>query len=180
MVFDITQLKKIRKQLNLTQHQFAKTSGLSQSLIAKIESGKLDPTYSKVKKIEEALELLTKKHEKEAREIMMKKIISVQQDEKASKIIDLMNKNSISQIPILEKDKVIGIVSESSIISKNLEEIKLLKAKDIMEESPPIIAKDTKLEVIKKLLQHYPLVLVKEKGKLIGLITKADLIRSLV
>ncbi|MAG52494.1 MAG: hypothetical protein CMH62_00855 [Nanoarchaeota archaeon] len=180
MVFDITHLKKIRKQLNLTQHQFAKTAGLSQSLIAKIESGKLDPTYSKVKKIEQALEILAKKHEKEAREIMVRKIISVQQEEKATKIIEVMNKHSVSQIPILEKDKVIGIVSESSILSRGLEEIKLLKARDIMEEAPPIMAKDTKLEVIKNLLQHYSLVLVKEKGKLIGLITKADFIKSLV
>jgi predicted transcriptional regulator len=179
MVFDITHLKKIRKQLNLTQHQFAKTAGLSQSLIAKIESGKLDPTYSKVKKIEQALEILAKKHEKEAREIMVRKIISVQQEEKATKIIEVMNKHSVSQIPILEKDKVIGIVSESSL-SRGLEEIKLLKARDIMEEAPPIMAKDTKLEVIKNLLQHYSLVLVKEKGKLIGLITKADFIKSLV
>ncbi len=180
MVFDITQLRKIRKQLGLTQHQFAKTAGISQSLIAKIESGKLDPTYSKVKKIEQALEILTKHHEKEAREIMNKNIISVQENEKVSKIIELMNKNSISQVPVLNVGNVLGLISESTILSKNLDDIKKLTAKDIMEESPPIIAKDTKIEVIKKLLQHYPIVLVKEKGKLIGLITKADLIKSLV
>ena len=67
MVFDISQLKKIRKQLDLTQFQFAKKAGISQSMIAKIESNKLDPTYSKVKKIELALELLTKHGEKQER-----------------------------------------------------------------------------------------------------------------
>ncbi len=44
MLFNIEHLKKIRKQLNLTQHQFAKESGVSQSMVAKIESNKLDPT----------------------------------------------------------------------------------------------------------------------------------------
>ena len=68
MVFDITQLKKIRKQLDLTQHQFAKNSGVSQSMIAKIEAGKLDPTYSYVRKIEDAMSSLTKHKEKEAKE----------------------------------------------------------------------------------------------------------------
>jgi len=81
MVFDITYLKKIRKQLNLTQHQFAKESQVSQSMIAKIESGKLDPTYSYVKKIEQVIQNLTKHYEKEAKDIMHKNIISVTTNE---------------------------------------------------------------------------------------------------
>lgn len=92
----------------------------------------------------------------------------------------MMNKNSISQVPVLENENVLGLVSESSILSKNLEDIKYLTAQDIMQEAPPIIAKDAKLQVIKQLLNYYPILLIKEKGKLIGLITKADLIKSLV
>ncbi|AJF62262.1 MAG: putative transcription regulator, containing CBS protein [archaeon GW2011_AR20] len=180
MVFDITQLKKIRKQLNLTQHQFAIKAGISQSMVAKIEAGKLDPTYSNIKKIEQALESLTKQEEKEAKDIMIKNIISVNQNEKISNIIKIMNKHSISQLPVLDNEKVIGLVSESSILNKNLKGIKNLTAKGIMEEAPPIIGKNARLEVIKQLLRFYPLILVKERGKLIGLITKADLINSLV
>ena len=180
MVFDITQLKKIRKQLNLTQHEFAIKAGISQSMVAKIESNKLDPTYSKVKRIENALELLTKHHEKEAYEIVNKNIISVDKDESIKNIIKLMNKHSISQLPVMDKDKVIGLMSETSILKTNLNDIKNLKAKDLMEEAPPIIDKNARLEVIKQLLRFYPLILVKEKGNLIGLITKADLINSLV
>ena len=78
MVFDITQLKKIRKQVNLTQFQFAQKAGVSQSMIAKIESGRLDPTYTKVKKIENALNDLTRSHEKEARDFCNKGPISVE------------------------------------------------------------------------------------------------------
>lgn len=177
MVFDITQLKKIRKQLCLTQFQFAQKAGISQSMIAKIEAGKLDPTYSYVKKIESTLELLTKHHEKTALEMMNKHIISVDSNEKISSIIYLMSKHSISQVPIVEEGNLIGLISESTILQKD-KTAKL--AKEIMEESPPTIAKDTKLEVIKQLLKFYPIVFIKEKGKLIGLITKADLIRSLI
>lgn len=180
MVFDITQLKKIRKQLNLTQHQFAIKAGISQSMIAKIERNKLDPTYSKIKKIENTLELLTKHHEKQAKDIMTKNIISVTPNEKITNIIKLMNKHAISQIPIIDKKNIIGLISESSILNKNLENIKHLTAKDILEEAPPIISKKTKIEIIKQLLQYYPLLLVKEKGNLTGLITKSDLIKSLV
>jgi predicted transcriptional regulator len=180
MVFDITQLKKIRKQLNLTQHEFAIKAGISQSMVAKIEANKLDPTYSKVKKIEETLELLTRHHEKEAKDIMIKNIISVNKNEKITNIIKSMNKHAISQVPVLDNEKVIGLISESSILNRSLEDVKNLTAKDIMDNAPPIIDKNAKLEVIKQLLKFYPLVLVKEKGNLIGLITKADLINSLI
>ena len=178
MIFDIAQLKKIRKQLNLTQHQFAQKAGISQSMVAKIESNRLDPTYSKIKLIEQALESLTKHHEKEAKDIMNKSIISVTSNEKILEIIKIMNKNSISQVPVIERNNIIGLISESTILHKNNVENKI--AKDIMDEVPPIIAKDTKIDVIKQLLRYYPLVLIKEKGELKGLITKADLIKSLV
>lgn len=179
MVFDITNLKKIRKQLNLTQFQFAQKAGISQSMIAKIESNKLDPTYSKVKKIELALELLTKHQEKQAKDIMNKHIISVSKDEKIPNIIKIMNKNAISQVPVIEKDNILGLISESSILNKSIEDIKHLKAMDIMESIPPIIDKSTEMNVIKQLLRYYPIVFIKEREKIIGLVTRADLIKSL-
>lgn len=180
MVFDITNLKKIRKQLNLTQFQLAKKANVSQSLIAKIESNRLDPTYSKVKLLENALNSLTKMHQKEAKDIMIKYIISVNPETKLTKAIELMRKHNISQLPVLKNEVIIGLVSETSILSKNLTDIKDLKSEEVMNEAPPIISKDTKIDVIKDLLKYYPIVLIKEKGKLIGLITKADLIRNLV
>ncbi len=180
MVFDISQLKNIRKQLGLTQHQFAREAGISQSMLAKIEAGRLDPTYSKVKQIEKALENLTKDYEKNAEEIMNKKIISVSPDEKVSGIIKIMNKKAISQIPIIDKSKVVGMVSESTILLKDVNELNSLNAEEVMDIAPPIINKNAKILVIKQLLKFYPLLLIEEKGKLIGLITKVDLINSLI
>ncbi len=180
MIFDITHLKKIRRQLDLTQHQFAREIGISQSMIAKIEAGKLDPTYSYVKKIEGAINSLMKKEEKEAKDIMIKNLIKAKPKDKASDIIKLMNKHAISQLPVLQGGKVVGLITESSILEKDLEEIKNLKVKDLMIEAPPLIAEDTGISVILSLLKYYPLVIISKKGKLIGLITKADLINSLL
>ena len=180
MVFDITNLRKIRKQIGLTQYKFANQAGISQSMIAKIESGRLDPTYSKVKQIEQALESLTKQQEKTANEIMNKKIISINPDKKTSEIIKLMNKHNISQLPIIKNSKVIGLISESSILGKELDEIKKFTAKELMDEAPPIIDKNAGIEIIKHLLKFYPLILIREKEKILGLITKADLINSLI
>ncbi len=178
MVFDITQLKKIRKQLNLTQNQFAKESGVSQSLIAKIESSNLDPTYSKVKKIEVAIEKLSKIKEIKAKEIMTKNLIWIDKKEKLPKITNLMIKHSISQLPVMNNKKVIGIIYENSIIKEeNLN--KNTSAEQIMEDLPPIISPETGLEVIKNLLRYYNSILVKDKEDVIGIITKSDLIKNL-
>lgn len=180
MVFDLTHLKKLRKQLELTQHQFAQKIGISQSMLAKIEAGKLDPTYSYVKKIEIAIDFLTKSEEKEARDIMIEKIIKAKPEDNASSIISLMKKNNISQLPIFKKSRVVGLVTESSILEKRLKEIKNLKAKDLMKETPPIINKNTKISVITSLLKHYPIVLVSKEGRIEGLIAKSDLLNILI
>ena len=58
MSYELSEVKVIRKKLGLTQGELAKAAGVSQSLIAKIESTKIDPTYSKVKLIFHALESL--------------------------------------------------------------------------------------------------------------------------
>lgn len=179
MVFDISHLKKIRKQLNLTQHQFAKEANVSQSMIAKIESGKLDPTYSYVKKIEKALENLTKHHEKEAKDIMHRNIISLTKNQKISSILHLFSKHNISQIPVIEKEKIIGIISESSLINNIDKNFHNKTVEEIMEEPPPIITKNTKLPAITSILKFYPALIVQDTGKFIGIITKADIIKNL-
>ena len=101
MIFDISHLKKIRNQLNMTQQQFALKAGISQSMIAKIEAGKLDPTYSYVKKIESALNSLSKKDELKAKDILTKKIISVTKDTLVEEAVKLLINNKISQLPLI-------------------------------------------------------------------------------
>ncbi len=179
MVFDITQLRKIRKQLDMTQHQLAREIGISQSMVTKIESGKLDPTYSYVKRIEDKIMHLTKREEKEAKDIMHTIVISARKYNLVTEIIHLMAKYGVSQIPIIEHENVIGLITESSILSKTSEEIKSKKASEVMTESPPIIDKHAKWEMIVQLLNFYPILIVKESGKLAGVITKADVIRCL-
>ena len=179
MVFDITQLRKIRKQLDMTQHKMAVELGVSQSMVAKIENGRLDPTYSYVKKIEDKIMHLTKREEKEASDIMHNKVISVKKDNGIKELISIMNKNNISQVPVVERGNVVGLVSEGSILGGDITSIEKKKVYEIMTESPPIIDKHAKLEMLIQLLKFYPILIVKENGKLAGVVTKADVLKSL-
>ncbi len=172
-------VKKARMSLGLTQKELATNSGVSQSLIAKIESGCLDPTYSKIKNIDEALRKLSAKSEKTALQVMNKPLVYSKNNENVIKIIKLMAKSSISQIPIIENGIVIGLVTESSILENSTKkEFNSLEAKDIMLESPPIISKETPISIIAEILKHSPIALVSAKGIILGAITKADIIKN--
>lgn len=55
---NVEDIAKKRRQLGLKQAELAKLAGVSQSLIAKLESGTIDSSYTKVKTIFDALERL--------------------------------------------------------------------------------------------------------------------------
>ena len=183
MPFELDEIKKIRKRFGLTQFELAKKALVSQSLIAKIESKRIDPTFTKVKKIFDVLDELKNKNELKAEDIMTKKLIYVNADDKISIAINKMRKHEISQLPVFNKNNVVGLVSESTILdsisSKSPEDIKKLTIKDIMQDCPPIVSKKTSTSIISDLLKYYPIVLVAEEGKPTGVITKSDMLRTI-
>ena len=175
MPYELEEVKKIRKKLGMTQIELANRAGVSQSLIAKIESGRIDPTYSKTKKIFAALSELEKKEDIKAEQLMASRIISIEPDNLIKEAISKMKKFQIYQMPVIDKNKLIGLVSESTILDALINS-KHEKVKEIMHEAPPIVSKTSSIEVISNLLRYYPMVLVSEEGKLVGTITKSDLL----
>ena len=178
MTYELEEVKKIRKKLGLTQTELANRSGVSQSLIAKIESGRIDPTYTKTKKIFAALSDLEQKEEIKAGQIMTDKIVSVNSHEPIKDVIVKMKKFQISQLPVIDGNHLVGFVSESTVLDALLN-AKAKQVKEVMQESPPIVSKQTSIQVVSNLLKHFPMMLVSEEGKLIGVITKSDLIGKL-
>ena len=178
MTYELEEVKKIRKKLGMTQSELASCAGVSQSLIAKIESGRIDPTYTKANKIFTALNELEKKEEIKAEQLMTNKIIDISPDDSIKDAIAMMKKSQISQLPVIDNHKLIGLVSESTILDALLKS-KATKVKEIMQEAPPIVSKTTSIQVISNLLKYYPMVVVSEEGKLVGLITKSDLLSKL-
>ncbi len=179
MPLELKDIKKIRKKFNLTQIELAQRSGVSQSMIAKIESGHLEPTYSNAIKIFNALNNISKEKELTAKDIMEKNIISVTPDQEIKKTISLMKKHEISQLPVIQNNTPIGTISESSILNNILGNQNAKIVKEIMLESPPSISINTSIRIITDLLHSFPIVIVNDKGKIVGIITKADLIRNL-
>ncbi|MBI2548477.1 CBS domain-containing protein [Candidatus Woesearchaeota archaeon] len=179
MQYELEEVKELRKKYGLTQASFAKLAGVSQSLIAKIEAKSIDPTYSKVQQIFKAIEELQKHHELAAEEVMQKKIILVHPHDSLKETIQKMKKYEISQLPVIDEQKVVGLISEASILSAFVEGKGEVPIQEVMGEAPPIIGKRSPIHIVVSLLKYYPLILVADGGKLEGLITKADVIRNM-
>ena len=173
-----------RRQLGLKQAELAKMAGVSQSLIAKLEAGTIDSSYTKVKTIFNVLDRLEAKTKIQERKVVPNEVICVQKNEPISKVVKLMKEHGYSQIPVFNGNQSMGSVSEKTILrqilnGKDLPEISNLPAKEIMEEAFPQIGEDAPLSLISSLLQTYQAVLVAKKGEVVGIITKADLLRIL-
>ena len=178
MVIELSEVKAVRKRLCLTQAGLASRSGVSQSLIAKIEAGRIDPTYSKARKIINALEGIRKKHEFKAEQVMHSSLISVKPETPIKEAIAKMKKHNISQMPVTKDQKCVGMVSESTILNSLLDR-KAASVGKIMEDAPPVVSKNTSINVVSEILRHLPMVLVSDNGKLRGTITKFDILGKL-
>ena len=182
MTRTLEEIKRLRNRYHLTQKELADRAGVSQSLIAKIESNKLDPTFTKAQLIFDALEQLREKEETKARDVMHKKISFMKIGDPLKDIIKVMKAKGISQIPILSREKVCGLVTEGIIlkrIAETPERFNSLKAGDVMEDVPPIVSPKTGLKTLLNLLQDFQVVLVSEKGEMKGIISKSDLLGNI-
>ena len=182
MISELDEIKKLRKKIGLTQIELAKKACVSQSLIAKIEAGLLDPGYTKTKQIFDALEAMENDSEINAGQIMNKKIITAKIEDKVGDIILEMKKYAISQLPIMSGDKPVGLITEGVLLDKisSGKDVSHLTAKEIMDDCPPIINPQTKVSVVANLLKHFSIVIVAEKGVLLGVISKSDLIEKII
>jgi predicted transcriptional regulator len=185
MLPELEEIAKKRKMVGLTQKELADLANVSQSLVTKVESGKMEPSYSKAKRIFEVLERRGSKIEISAEEILHKEIVSVQKSEAVSKAVQLMMDLGYSQIPVFDGALVVGSVSERTIVNlvragNDLDKISKQSIGEIMEEAFPQVGEKTPLSLLSNLLQVYPAVLVSRKGEVIGIISKADLLKTLL
>ena len=177
-------IRKLRKIVGLTQKELSKKAGVSQSLIARIENRTVDPRLSTVKKIIEAMVSL--QEEKTIEDIMHNPVITVEYMDSIRKAIELMKKNDISQIPVLKGLKIVGSIQESTLIDKivrssNPEKILSAPIYNVMEKRFELVETNTSITDVLNLFFHgEPAVLVIKKEKIIGIITKIDVLSSII
>jgi len=179
---ELSEIKELRKRLDISQEILGKIINANQSTISRIESGKADPSYSKVKKLFEFLEherMKRKKTEKKATDIMTKAPITINYKSSIKNAVELMNQYNISQLPIIADNSNLGSITSKKVQKVITDNHELINAEvDLIKELPfPEVEKDWDIKDISNLLTNYSAVLVKEHGKYIGIITDADLLK---
>lgn len=118
------------------------------------------------------------------KEIMTTKIISVDKDDSLKLVLDLMEKNGITKIPVLEEKKFFGLATDN-VIAYKLGSIRKrgitasrLHASSVTEKEIKVVSPDEDVKnILKTVGEPGPTMLpVVEKDKLIGVVTKADLL----
>ena len=176
-------IPKRRKALGLTQSRLAELAGVSQSIIAKIESGTVDPSYSIVKRLIEALEKQSVEISRpRVSEIMSKPVIGIARTQLVRDAVDLMRRRGYSQLPVFEGTRCVGSISEKTILDRAamgepLETLLNNRVRDIMDSPLPMVNDDTPLEMVLGLLQGNYGVLVTKGESTIGILTKSDILK---
>lgn len=163
----------------------------------------VDITEEDLKKIYE----IALRHAKErliaeipVRKVMTKKVVTVKRDVSIHEAARLLSENEISGMPVVdEENRVIGIVTEADILSAVVKRkhtfkdvlryilggpLPIRKTGDKVREvmtSPVITATpDTDIKEVARVLDKMGvkrLPLVDDKGRLVGIISKADIVR---
>ncbi|WP_418791571.1 CBS domain-containing protein [Phosphitispora sp. TUW77] len=145
----------------------------------------------------------------EAKDIMTADVITVSPDDTVEHVIKLLLDKKISGVPVLNKDReVIGIVTEGDLMLRSqelrvpsyiqilggviylddpaefkdtLRKVVAVKVEGLMTEDPITVDEDTDLEEIATIMADNGInrVPVTREGKLVGIISRADIIRSL-
>ena len=105
-------------------------------------------------------------------------LVTAAPDERIADVLIKMNETGVTQLPVVEDGRSVGSLREHRILSKVLGNRELLEARvsEVMEESFPVVDVDASMSDVTRQLQSSPAVLVEEYGRIIGIITRHDVL----
>ncbi len=172
-VFPSTEeIARRRRLLGMSQSALANSAGISQSLLAKIEKGKANPSYAAVNALFEALDRRETGESKKASDVMVRNVVMLNEHDKVSKAAKLVKELKISQFPIERHGTYIGCVKSLDLLDAPKDE----EVSSHIKNEFPTVGKETSLNSVVVLLGDTKLpVIVLSKGKVVGIITADDL-----
>jgi predicted transcriptional regulator len=178
-------LRSLRQQKK-SQADLARVSGVPQSVISRIMSGGIkDPSYKTMRKILLAAEVVlihdaSGLKEMTAQHLMNNKVVSAWPDDKLCDAWEIMKKGNFSQLPVIDqRDRPMGSISESFVFQHNSQYDLERRLDDLeIEDAFPTVGKNTSLSTVADILKTRQAILVVERGKVNGIITRHDVIEK--
>jgi cystathionine beta-synthase len=105
-------------------------------------------------------------------------LITAAPGDAVKKIIRLMKQHGISQLPVLDGEKLLGIISESDLVQALLRDHENIDRPidGLIDQSYVVVPPDTPLQRLAAIFGEGKVALVQEGGKVRGLVTKIDFI----
>ena len=118
-------------------------------------------------------------------EVMHRRVLATTPRASVRDIATQLVVNGISGMPVAERGgTVLGVITEADILESLMEGKKLekLTAADIMSEEPITVDMETSVDEVIKILNEEGIVRVPvtEKGELVGIISRIDVIRAVL
>jgi len=137
-----------------------------------------------VVKLFETLDAMKQEGNKDlvAIDVASKNIVTVQSTESVHKASEILKSTGYSQLPVLSGDVPVGSISERDIFDMlrqgySMDQMKATPVVKVMNDSFPIVSDNTPLTLVTMLMSDSNAVLVAQKGKMVGLITNADMLK---
>jgi cystathionine beta-synthase len=107
-----------------------------------------------------------------------KALVSVAPVDTVAVALQQMDELGLSQIPVLEEGHCVGSLRENRVLAKVVRDRELLNApvREVMETGFPTVDVDASSNEVTRRLQTSPAVLVEEYGRIIGIITRHDVL----
>ncbi|WP_296859773.1 CBS domain-containing protein [uncultured Methanobrevibacter sp.] len=111
------------------------------------------------------------------KDYMTKNVICVSPDTETQKIIELMKDSHHNSYPVVEDEKLVGMVTAFDIVAKeDCETVEGIMTTNLVVASEDLSINDASRVMFRRGISRMPVV--DEKGILVGIITNTDMVRS--
>jgi cystathionine beta-synthase len=106
------------------------------------------------------------------------RLVAVGPDHVLSDALQMMNQHGLSQLPVLDDGNSVGSLREGRVMAKLLNNRELLHVpvSEVMDAPFPVVNESVEVERATKYLKNAPAVLIEEYGRIVGIITRHDVI----
>jgi cystathionine beta-synthase len=105
-------------------------------------------------------------------------LVSVGPDQKVADALQMMKTYGLSQLPVLDEGKSVGSLREGRLMGKLLDNRELLQSavSEVMDRALPVANEDVSVDTAVKYLKSSPALLVEEYGRIVGIVTRQDVV----
>jgi cystathionine beta-synthase len=106
------------------------------------------------------------------------KLVSLLPDESVSEALLKLEQYDLSQLPVIENNKSVGMINEADLMNLILNKADNInrKVSEVMDKPLPVLDEMEDIKTIISKLKKYPAVLVSEYGNIVGILTRHDVL----